>query len=264
MDINLKEVLKKVKAMHKQRIIESSIAFFIITFFVFSPVNSLAGGKGYMIIKDNESLLDPNKAMSITTQSKLWLTDENARIENTQEKNSVLLINMLKGKIYQLNIQDKTYRILEFPKGSEDAYEKWDIKSQKMNQKKKCAEWACYGIKINMQSKEVSFDIECWLTKDVEIPIALRKKIVKYFKFLGTYQITLTEELAKYEGYPVQTVLSIKAHDKEIKMVSNVIEFKKMDIDPKIFEIPDDFKLDDVWAGKKLKEEKVEDPNKSY
>ncbi|MGA1841409.1 MAG: peptidoglycan-binding protein [bacterium] len=253
MNINIKEISKKIEVIRINKIIEIIIAFFVIAFLCLSPADSLAGVKGYMIVKDNESFWDPNKDVSITWQIKQWLTDENARIENTMEKDIVHLIDVSKEKIYKLNYQDRTYRIVEFPEEK-----KFYIDSQKMDQEKKCGEWSCYGIKINIKSTEISFKIECWLSKDVDIPSENREKIGK---FLGEYQIILSKELAKYEGYPVQTVLSIKAHDKEIKIVSTVVDFKKMDIDAKLFEIPNDFKAVDDSTRKIYKEDKDEDPN---
>jgi hypothetical protein len=165
---------------------------------------------------------------------------------------------MVISKIYQLDTEDKTYRIIDLPQGLKELYEKGTINSQKLNQEKKCGEWNCYGIKVSTQSKDVSLDTEYWLAKDVDIPISLRRKIAKYF---GPDQVRLTEELAKYEGYPVQTILTMKAHDKGIKMISNVREVKKIDIDPKIFEIPDDFKLIDTITGENSEEEKIKDFN---
>ena len=247
----------------KKGIIESSFMFLVISFFLLSPVLVFAGEQGYMITKDNETILDQKGDTSITWQNKIWFTEEKVRIENTQDKHRVLLIDMVKGKLYQLDTQEKTYRIIEFPEGLKDLYEKGTIKSQEMNQKKKCGEWDCYGIKVTTRNKDVSLDTEYWMAKDVNVPITLRKKIAKYF---GPDQIKLTEELAKYKGYPVQTVLNMKAHDKEIKMTSNVREVKKMDIEPKIFAIPDDFKaLDDIEKKVPIEEKEkdlnMKDPN---
>lgn len=253
LNIRLKEMSKRIKAIHINKVIEIAIVFFIVSFFCFSPANSLAGVKGYLIVKDNESFWDPNKDVSVTWQVKQWLSDENARIENTLEKDIAHLIDVSEEKIYKLNVRDKTYRVVEFPKEK-----KFYIESQKMDQEKKCGEWSCNGVKVNIKSTEISFSIECWLAKEVDIPSEMREKVGK---FLGEYQIILSKELAKYEGYPVQTILSIKAHDKEIKIVSRVIDYKKLDIDPKLFEIPNDFKAVDDSTGKTHKEDKDEDPN---
>ncbi|MGA1865707.1 MAG: DUF4412 domain-containing protein, partial [bacterium] len=253
MDISLMEISKRTKAIHINILIEIAIVSLLVAFFCLSPSDSLAGVKGYLIVKDNESFWDPNKDVSITWQIKQWLTDENARIENTMEKDIVHLIDVSKEKIYKLNLQDKTYGVVEFPEEK-----KFSIESRKMDQEKKCGEWSCYGIKVNIKSTEISFNIECWMSKDVDIPSEIREKIGK---FLGEYQIILSKELAKYEGYPVQTVLSIKAHDKEIKIVSTLADYKKMDMDPELFEIPSDFKAVDDSTRKTLKEDKKEDPN---
>jgi hypothetical protein len=230
----------------------------VVIMLLFSSGFALAGEKGYMVVKDNETILDQKAGASITWQNKIWFTQSKVRIENTQEKHNVLLIHMTGGKIYQLNTQDKTYRLIDFPEGLKDLYGKGEIKSQKMDQTKKFGEWECYGIKLSTTNKDLSIDTEYWITKDVDIPIELRKKIAKYF---GPDQIRLTEELAQYEGYPVHTILTMKVSDKEIKMISNVVEVKKLEINPEIFEIPADFKLMTEMMRKGPEQAENKDPN---
>ncbi|MGA1843012.1 MAG: DUF4412 domain-containing protein [bacterium] len=203
------------------------------------PSRCLAGVEGYMVVKDNETVLDPKNATAISWQNRIWITEDKVRIENSQENDRVLLVHMDTGKLYQLDTQAKTYKTLEFPEGLKDLYGKGELKSEMMKKEKKCGEWDCYGVTVHTSNQEVSLTTEYWLTKQVDIPFALRKKIAHYF---GPDQVRLTEELSKYEGYPIETVLTMKVSDKEISMASKVLEIKKMEIPSETFEIPAGFK----------------------
>ena len=250
-------------------IVGYGLVFLVLAICILSPRVSYAGDKGYMVTKDNETILDEKEGNAITWQNRIWFTEKNVRVENTQDKNRVLLIDMEKGKIFQLDNQEKTYRIIDFPEGLQNLYSEGDLKSQRMDQTKKCGEWECYGVKINTRNKDIALDTEYWIAKDVVIPLDLRIKIARYF---GPDQVRLTEELGKYEGYPVQTILTMNVNDKKIKMVSNVVVTKKLEIDPEIFKIPSGFKIVQVSVEKRpdKKEEdekeekdiKPEDPNK--
>ncbi|MGA1795935.1 MAG: DUF4412 domain-containing protein [bacterium] len=203
------------------------------------PARCLAGVEGYMVVKDNETILDPKSGTAISWQNRIWITEDKVRIENSQEKDRVLLVHMDTGRLYQLDTQEKTYKTLEFPEGLKDLYGKGELKSEMMKREKKCGEWDCYGVMVRTSNEEISLTTEYWLTKQVDIPFALRKKIANYF---GPDQVRLTEELSKYEGYPIETLLTMKVSDKEIRMASKVLEIKKMEMPSEKFEIPAGFK----------------------
>jgi len=222
------------------------------------PARCIAGVEGYLVVKDNETVLDPKNATAITWQNKIWITEDKVRIENSQENNRVLLIHMDTGKLYQLDTQEKTYKMLEFPEGFKDLYGKGELKSEMMKKEKKCGDWDCYGVLVSTSNKDVSLTTEYWLTKQVDIPLAVRKKIAHYF---GPDQIRLTEELSKYEGYPIETVLIMKVSDKEIRMASKVLEIKKMEIPSETFEILAGFKGIEGASVDQSKAAEDKDPN---
>ena len=261
--IDSKVILKRMGSKYHRIIMGYWLVFLVSAICIFFPRFLFAGNEGYMVTKDNETILDEKEGNAITWQNRIWFTEKNVRVENTQDKNRVLLIDMEKEKIFQLDNQEKTYRIIDFPEGLKDLYSKEDLKSERIDQTKKCGEWECYGVKMKTKNKDIELDTEYWLAKDVVIPLDLRMKIAKYF---GPDQVRLTEELGKYEGYPVQTVLTMNVNDKSIKMVSNVVVTKKLEIDPEIFKIPSDFKLITASVQKKPAEKeegdlKTEDPN---
>lgn len=209
-----------------------------------------------MIVKDNETILDTSANTSpITWQNKIWITEKNIKIENDQDKDRILLIDMDKDEIYQVDKKNKTYKKMTVPEEIKDLQGERKIKSQKMNQTKKFGEWDCYGVQMNTDTKDVSLEGEYWLTKQVNIPFPLRKKVAKYF---GFDQKRLTDELEKYEGYPVYVSLTMTIKDKKIKMKTLVMEVKKLEIDPKTFEIPADFKFMDI-TQKNKEDAKIEE-----
>ncbi|MGA1790765.1 MAG: DUF4412 domain-containing protein [bacterium] len=250
--------LKRMEIKSHWIIVGYGLVFLVLTICILSPRFSYAGDEGYMVTKDNETILDEKEGNAITWQNRIWFTGKNVRVENTQDKNRVLLIDMEKGKIFQLNNQEKTYQIIDFPEGLQDLYSEGDLKSQRIDQTKKCGEWECYGVKISTKNKDIALDTEYWMAKDVVIPLDLRMKIARYF---GPDQVRLTEELGKYEGYPVQTVLTMNVNDKTIKMVSNVVVTKKLEIDPEIFKIPSDFKIVNISMEKRPDEKEERDAN---
>ena len=137
---------------------------------------------------------------------------------------------------------------------------RWELKSEAMNKEKKCGEWDCYGVVVKTSNPDISLTTEYWLTKQVDIPFALRKKIAGYF---GPDQIRLTEELSKYEGYPIETALTMKVSDKEIRMTSKVLEIKKMEIPSETFEIPAGFKGTDAAPADQPEAAREKDPNEA-
>lgn len=166
------------------------------------------------------------------------------------------MIHMDEGKIYQVDIKAKTYKKAELPEGLKDLKGEKQIQSQRLDQRKKCGEWDCYGVKMTTEAKDISLEVEYWLAEAVDIPYALRHKVAEYF---GPDQEKLTEELAKHEGYPVQAAMTMKVKDKEIKMATKVVEVKRLKIAPDTFEIPADFKAVDIDL--KPKDEKAKDPD---
>lgn len=228
----------------------------VIMIIVVFPFICLAGDQGYLIIKDNETFLDSDTGSPITWQNKIWLTQEKIKIENDQDKNRILLVYMDKNEIYQVDLNAKTYRRLDVPEGLKDLEGKREIKSNKLDKKRKFGEWDCYGVTMSTKANDISLEAEYWLTMDVNIPFPLRKKVAKYF---GLDQENLTQELAKYEGYPVYVTLTMRVKDKKIKMNTMVMDVKNLEIDPNIFKIPSDFELID--AASKPKNDKPEDPN---
>ena len=256
--IDSKDFLRRMGIKSHWIILGFGLVFLVLAICILSPRFSYAGVEGYMVTKDNETILDEKEVNAITWQNRIWFTDKNVRVENTQDKDRVLLIDMEKGKIFQLDNKEKTYRIIDFPEGLQNLYSEGDLKSQRMDQTKKCGEWECYGVKISTKNKDIALDTEYWMAKEVVIPLDLRMKIARYF---GPDQLRLTEELGKYDGYPVQTVLNMNVNDKKIKMVSNVVVTKKLEIDPEIFKIPSDFKIVNVTEGKKPDEKVERDAN---
>ena len=243
---------------NKIRIISMIICIVTVMMLVL-PGRIIAEEKGYLVVKDNETILDPKSNTSIKWQNKIWFTHMNVRVENTQETHRVLLIDMETGKVYQMDTREKTYHTLNFPEGLKNLYSQGELKSMKMDQVKKCGEWDCYGVKLMTQSAEISLETEYWLAEEVDIPFELRKKIATYF---GADQVRLTKELSKYEGYPVQTVLKMMVNDKEIRMISNVVEVKKLTLDPEIFKVPADFKYVESMTVKEPEDEKARDANR--
>ncbi len=233
----------------------SKRGFLILLLITFIPVFCLAGEKGFLIIKDYETYFEPDST-PFTSQNKIWITGKNVRIENDQDNDRLLLINMDKNEIYQVDNKAKTYKRLEIPEGLKDIQRPKEIESKRLQETKKFGDWDCYKVSISTKANDIYLDAEYWLTKDVDIPYSWRRKVAKYF---GLDQENLTEELAKYEGYPVYVVLKMKSKEKEIKVCTMVMELKELEIDSKTFEIPHDFNLVDMSF--KPEDKKTKDPN---
>lgn len=209
-----------------------------------------------MIVKDSETVLPDGGSAPITWHNKILLTKDKVRIENDQDKDRIILIHMDEGKIYHLDIKAKTYKKVGLPEGIKDIKGEKQIESQRLDQRKKCGEWDCYGVKVNTKAQDITMEAEYWLAEAIDIPYDLRNRVAEYF---GPDQKGLSEELAKYKGYPVHAAMIMKIKDKEIKMTTRVEEIKRLEIEPATFEIPADFRAVDVDA--KPGDEKARDPN---
>lgn len=225
----------------------------------------LAGEQGYLIVKVSETFFDDKSDVPVTSETKTWFTDKRVKVENDQDNDRYLLLFLDEEEIFQVDLKAKSYTRFEIPKELLTGQSEQLIESEKLDQTKRYGEWNCYGVKITTKSGNVTTDGIYWLTKEVKIPYALRYKIAKN---LSVNQIKITEELEKYEGYPVFITLKIKEKEKEkekeIKLNSFIMEVKKVEVDPKIFEIPSGFKLVDVVVRESPggQKEEMQDQNK--
>ncbi len=210
----------------------SLIAGALILFFLTGTLYA----EDYYLKKHNETFID-NKPLGGTTVIELWVKENAVRYFNSNDKDNELIIRIDKEKIYQVNDKEKTVKEADLK--AKDASEEDIIKvrSQKTEKKKRVGEWDTYQVLLNSSAKEVSTDVEYWLSKDIEFPLTTRAHLAKYF---GGRRIL--EELKKYPGYPIEIIVHLNVKGKKIDMVTRLVKFEKNEIDKNLFVIPSDYR----------------------
>ncbi|MGA1874593.1 MAG: DUF4412 domain-containing protein [bacterium] len=167
---------------------------------------------------------------------KVWLKGNRIRYASDEDTNTYVLILMDKGKSYEFNKLEKTFKEStgEMAKVREMS-EHTMVISKRTGQKKKIGEWNCYEVTLDATIQKQKIHAFCWLTEDIHISQELMQRMAKFT------QMKLMEELAKFPGYPVKMIMDSTVQNKNVRVVNTLTHISKEPLKADFFKIPFDF-----------------------
>lgn len=190
-----------------------------------------ASGEDIFFEKKNQVIRDGEP--SPETGLKVWIKGDRIRFESEDKKDTFTIIMMDKGKSYELDKAQKTYKETSYDVNKlKEISAKSMVISKLTGEKKKIKDWNCYGVVLDATIQGNKTRAECWLSKDIHISTKVLQKMAKFS------QMKMMEELIKYPGYPVQLVMDSSAQGKQIRIVSTLTKIEKTPIKADFFQIP--------------------------
>jgi hypothetical protein len=175
----------------------------------------------------NGDLTGPEKKLEV------WLKGDRIRFESEDKKEAYSLIMMDKGKSYELDKVQKSYKETSYEVNKmKEMSEKSMVISKLTGEKKKINNWNCYEVFLDTTIQGTKMKATCWLTKDINVSPKLMQKMAKFS------QMKLMEELTKYPGYPVLLTMDSTLQGKQVRVVSTLIKVSKDPISASFFKIP--------------------------
>ncbi|MEW6381320.1 MAG: DUF4412 domain-containing protein [bacterium] len=175
----------------------------------------------------NGELAGPEKLLAV------WLKGDRIRFESEENKDQFTLILMDKGKTYELNKLQKTYKEASSEMDKlKQINERTMITSRRTGEKKKIKDWNCYEVQMDTTIQGNKMKATCWLTEEIHISSKAIEKMAKFSK------MKMMEELAKYPGYPVQVIMDSNLQGKQVRVVSTLTKITKGPIKSEFFQIP--------------------------
>ncbi|MCL6584082.1 MAG: hypothetical protein K6U11_10655 [bacterium] len=176
----------------------------------------------------NGELAGPEKVMSV------WLKGDRIRFESEDNKNQYTLILMDKGKTYELDKSQKTYREVssEMDKLKEASERTTVVVSKRTGEKKKIKDWNCYQVLVETTLEGNKMKATCWLSEDIHVSPKAIEKMAKFSK------MKMLEELVKYPGYPVEVTMDSTLQGKQVRVVSTLTKIVKGPIKAEFVQIP--------------------------
>jgi hypothetical protein len=192
----------------------------------------------YYIEKRIETLVDGKPTDGESSLLKTWVKKDQVKYFNERDKDNVLIIQIDQNKAYQVNEKTKTVKEVDLKKQFAALEKEIQVSSKKTGKTKKIDQWETYQIILTLSAKGVPTEMEYWLTDAIKIPNEVRSKMAGY---LG--QKKIVDELDKYPGYPVE----VDAHiDSKKIMVTKLVKLEEKELDKRLFEIPPDYKKENL------------------
>ncbi|MEW5816210.1 MAG: DUF4412 domain-containing protein [Spirochaetota bacterium] len=202
----------------------------------------------YYIEKQTETLIDGKPAGPPASVLKMWIRQDKIRYFNESDKNTVLLIYMDQDKAYQLNEKEKIAKEVDLKAQFAAIEKEIQVSSKKTGKTKKIGQWDAYQVILTSTTKGVTTDVEYWLSDAVKMPAEVRSRMAVYFG-----QKKIIGELNKYPGYPVEIAVHMDAQNKKLDMVTKLVKVEEKEIDRKLFEIPAEYKRENLAAKDAVK-----------
>ncbi|MEW5803830.1 MAG: DUF4412 domain-containing protein [bacterium] len=163
----------------------------------------------------------------------VWLKGNRIRYESDDKKDMFVIIMMDKGKTYELDKFQKTYKETSYELGKlKEMSERSLVVSKKTGQKKKIKDWNCYEVVLDSTIQGNKMKATCWLTEDIKVSEKVMQKMAKFS------QMKLMEELAKYPGYPVLLTMDSTIQGKQVRVLSTLVKIDKEPLKESFFKIP--------------------------
>lgn len=212
------------------------LVFILTVFIIIGFLSRFLYAEDYYIEKHTETFINEEPTGSALIL-KLWVKKDWVRIFEGNGKDNITIIRMDEDKAYQVNEKEKTVQEIDL-KAKYAAIEKQiRVSSQKTEKKKKIGQREAYQVLLTVSLKGMSTEFEYWLSDKIKFPIETRMRVGDY---LG--QRKILEELKKYPGYPVETIVHFKAQGKRIERRTRLVKLEKKKIDNHLFEVPSDYK----------------------
>jgi hypothetical protein len=175
----------------------------------------------------NGELAGPEKKLEV------WLKGDRIRFESEDKKDVFAIIMMDKGKSYELDKVQKTYKETSYEVNKmKELSAKSMVISKRTGQKKKINDWNCYEVFLDTTIQGTKMKASCWLTEDIHVSAKLMQKMASFS------QMKMMEELVKYPGYPVQLTMDSVLQGKQVRVISTLTKVSKSPIKSSFFQIP--------------------------
>ena len=160
----------------------------------------------------------------------VWLKGDRIRFESEDKKDVFAIIMMDKGKSYELDKVQKTYKETSYEVNKmKEISEKSMVISKLTGEKKKIKDWNCYEVFLDTTIQGTKMKATCWLTEDIHVSPKVMQKMAKFS------QMKMMEELVKYPGYPVQLIMDSTLQGKQVRVVSTLTKISKSSNKSKFF-----------------------------
>ena len=202
---------------------------------ILSGTKSVSDKEGVFFEKKSQTFIDGEPA-GPPKVLRVWIKGNRLRYENENEKDKYVLILLDKGKTYELDTINKTFKkSLNETDKLKEMNERSMVISKRTGRKKKIEKWNCYEVILDSMIQGKKMKAICWLSEDIHISSNIMEKIAKFS------QMKLMEELVKFSGYPVKMTLESTLQGKNVKITSTLTKISKEPIKANFLKLPFDY-----------------------
>jgi len=218
------------------------------------PLLAAAGDKlsGYYTEEEVRTLNAPEVGDQVIIR-KSWYAGD--RMMKDEEWKGKTIARFDKGMIYQLDSNTKSYIEIStafLQKHASEGLKQFGIADGKGNitfppdllmrteSTKRIAKWNCYQVMTNPKYRTPDGAyLVLWYSDEVDFPVDVYGDQLKQMFGNSEEAEQYFSRIKQFEGYPVRT----EAHGTSKTVVTTLMKIeRKDDIDPKLFEIPDDYR----------------------
>jgi len=211
------------------------VLFMLLVCCILCGIKSVADEEGVFFEKKSQTSIDGEPA-GPPSILRVWVKGNRLRYENEKEKDKYVLILMDKGKTYELDKTQKTFKkSLNETAKLKEVNERSMVVSKRTGRKKKIEKWNCYEVVLDTIIQGKKMKAICWLSEDIHISSDIIEKIAKFS------QMKLMEELVKFSGYPVKMILESTLQGKNVRIVSTLTKIRKEPIKANFLKVPFDY-----------------------